>query len=246
MTNSYLFCRVAYAPVRKEANDSSEMVTQFLFGETAEILQTTEKWLEVKLLEDGYIGFVDPKQFILISDIERENWCIGRSRYFHALTINTPREKMQLPAGCFVKDNFAINNQLYAISAKEQPFSDWKSYAASFLNVPYLWGGRSNFGIDCSGFTQQVMRFKKIELPRDASQQIHFGKNIPFEEREVGDIAFFHNASGKITHVGILLENNKIIHASGFVKIDTLTEEGIICHETQQITHLLNCVKRID
>ena len=246
MIKNYLFCRVSCAPVRKEANDISEMVTQFLFGETAKLVHASEKWFEVKSLEDGYSGFVDPKQFIQLSEIEKENWLMGRTRYFHSLTLNTPQEKIQLPAGCFVKDNFTINNQLYAITTKDMPYSDWKSYALSFLNVAYLWGGRSNFGIDCSGFTQQIMRYKKVELPRDASQQVHLGTTIPFEQREIGDIAFFHNTTGKVTHVGILLEYNKIIHASGFVKIDSLTEEGIICSETQRHTHVLNCVKRFN
>lgn len=244
MNKLFLFCRVSVSPVRSEEKDSSEMVTQFLFGELALLIEQSEKWLKVQSLEDDYIGYVDPKQFIVISELEKENWKIGRKRYFQSVTLKMPRETMILPSGCFVKSNFSINNQLYSIQKEEQFFSDWKHYALHFLNTPYLWGGRSTFGIDCSGFTQQIMRFRKIELPRDASQQVSVGQKIAFEQRQIGDLLFFRNSNNKITHVGIVIDTYKIIHASGFVKIDTFTKDGIICAETGVLTHQLNCVVR--
>jgi len=112
------------------------------------------------------------------------------------------------------------------------------------LNAPYLWGGKSFFGIDCSGFTQQVFRFLDKRLPRDAYQQAEEGMTVEFDETEVGDLAFFANASGKITHVGIILENMQIIHAHGAVRLDELTKEGIFSADKGGITHYLTVIKR--
>lgn len=238
-----LLCRVACSPVRSDAKDSSEMVSQVLFGELVTIVHKTEKWVLIKSLEDGYEGFADPKQYIEITETEKDSWLALRKRYFSFITLKTSRGFLTLPPGCFSAPSFSFQQQHYEITDKQKEFQDWKTFANSFLNVSYLWGGRSHCGIDCSGFTQQIMRFRGTELPRDASQQVLHGATVAFEQRTTGDIAFFHNADNKITHVGILVENDKIIHASGFVKADTFTQEGIICSETKQLTHPLNCIK---
>lgn len=244
MNKRYLFCRIAYSPVRLNEQDSSEMVTQMLFGEVAELLAQTEKWLHIRSMEDSYEGFVDPKQFITLSEIEMEHWKLSRKRCFSSVLLNGPRGLISLPAGCFTKEHFTINNHFYQRQQVASNPSNWQQYAQSFLNVSYLWGGRSHYGIDCSGFTQQIMRFRNVELPRDASQQVLQGTDISFDNREIGDIVFFQNAQQKVTHVGILLEKDKIIHASGFVKIDTINKEGIICAETHQLTHVFHSIKR--
>lgn len=114
-----------------------------------------------------------------------------------------------------------------------------------YLNAPYQWGGKSPFGIDCSGFTQMVYRLAGYQLKRDASQQVMQGKTVALSDAQVGDLAFFTNEAGRITHVGLMLDNNRIMHASGKVRIDTLDEQGIIHHETKQYTHQLNIMKRI-
>jgi cell wall-associated NlpC family hydrolase len=215
-----------------------------LFGETAELLQQTDKWLKIRSLEDQYEGFVDSKQYILLSELDLEHWKTSRKRYFMPASMKSPRGLIQLPAGCFLKESFSISNQHYSIDSIMPSFSTWKQFAMSFLNTPYLWGGRSHYGIDCSGFSQQVMRFQKIELPRDASQQVLLGTEIAFHDRKEGDVAFFQNSTEKVTHVGILLEHNKIIHASGFVKIDNFTEKGIICLENNTMTHQFHSIKR--
>lgn len=238
-----LFCRVACSPVRSEAKDSSEMVSQVLFGELVTLVQKTEKWILIKSVEDGYEGFADPKQYVEVTETEKDSWLILRKRYFSFITLKTSRGFLTLPPGCFSAPSFSFQQNHYEITEEQKEFQDWKAFARSFLNTSYLWGGRSHYGTDCSGFTQQVMRFRGTEMPRDASQQVLHGNPVTFEQRAAGDIAFFHNANTKITHVGILVENNKIIHASGFVKEDTFTQEGIICSETKQLTHSLNSIK---
>ena len=238
-----LFCRVACSPFRSEAKDSSEMVSQVLFGELVTLVQKTEKWILIKSLEDGYEGFADPKQYIEITETEKDNWLALRKRYFSFITLKTSRGFLTLPPGCFSAPYFSLQEQHYEITDEQKEFPDWQAFSNSFLNVSYLWGGRSHYGIDCSGFTQQIMRFRGTELPRDASQQVLYGNTVAFEQRIAGDIAFFHNTNNKITHVGILTEKDRIIHASGFVKEDTFTQEGIICSETKQLTHSLNCIK---
>lgn len=234
---------MACSPVRSEAKDSSEMISQVLFGELVTLVRKTEKWILIKSLEDGYEGFADPKQYTEITETEKENWLTLRKRYFSFITLKTALGLLQLPPGCFSASSFSLHQQHYEITDVQKEFPDWKAFANNFLNVSYLWGGRSHYGIDCSGFTQQIMRFRGTELPRDASQQVLHGNPVAFEQRAAGDVAFFHNMNNKITHVGILTKQDKIIHASGFVKEDTFIQEGIICSETNQLTHSLNCIK---
>ena len=118
--------------------------------------------------------------------------------------------------------------------------------AKEFLNAPYLWGGKSFFGVDCSGFTQLVYKVNNVKLPRDAYQQAEVGEALSFvEESQPGDLAFFENAEGRIIHVGIMLDDQKIIHASGKVRIDTLDSTGIFNQEMNKHTHKLRFVKSI-
>lgn len=120
-----------------------------------------------------------------------------------------------------------------------------KQVAYKFLNTSYLWGGKSVFGIDCSGFTQMTYKFINKQLPRDASQQAEKGDIVNFlQQANCGDLAFFDNEEGQIIHVGILLNQHEIIHSSGKVRIDKIDNQGIVNSETKQQTHRLRIIKR--
>ena len=226
---------VSVAPVRAENSDKAEMVTQLLFGESVEILETAGNWAKIKTDYDGYEGWVDPKQISPVSEEEfAERQVKILSDGFSFCTIKD--KKMLLSAGSECEN---LNQQNAQKSISE--------IAVDFLNVPYLWGGRSYFGIDCSGFTQLVYKIKDIKLPRDAYQQAERGFVLDFiEEAEPGDLAFFENEEGRIIHVGIMLENQKVIHAHGKVRIDQLDSVGIFNKDQNKHTHKLRFIKRIN
>ena len=115
-----------------------------------------------------------------------------------------------------------------------------------FLGTAYLWGGKSIFGVDCSGFVQQLYKLFGIFLPRDAYQQAEVGELVGFlQEAKLGDLAFFDNDEGRITHVGMLLSDRLIMHASGNVRIDPIDHAGIIHRITGKRTHHLRLIKRV-
>lgn len=244
----FLFCKVAVSPVRKEASDTSEMVTQILFGEVAEIIHQEEAWIQIKSLEDGYEGFVSNKQFVFINQQQLTQWKKDRYRLSFPSFIESKKGIIRLPIGCFLSKNgnFEIDDTLYLSQKEEKDIYNWQQFSMQFINTAYLWGGRTEWGIDCSGFTQQVLRFRKVELPRDASQQASLGNKVSFNNRKPGNLVFFQNEKGKIIHVGILLTEHKIIHASGHVRIDELTEKGIINIDTNAISHTFHSVRTYD
>jgi cell wall-associated NlpC family hydrolase len=160
---------------------------------------------------------------------------------------------MQLPLGCeislFLNGAAGSNAFRYEgklLSLKKYPhFAEQVIYLSYFfLNTPYLWGGRSVFGIDCSGFSQLVFKMAGKRLLRDACQQAGQGTPVKSDQAQAGDLAFFTNESGRVVHVGILLEKGLIIHAAGKVRIDQLTAEGIINVDTGLKTHSLSGIRR--
>jgi polysugar degrading enzyme len=230
---------VSVVPVRAENSDRAEIVTQLLFGESCDILEVDKNWTKIKIHFDGYEGWVDTKQVSPISDadfIKRKTKTVTENfiNYQHngEKTLLSIGSEIEFDNQEDIKNNFDKENL--------------KKTALEFLNVPYLWGGRSFFGIDCSGFTQIVYKVNGIQLPRDAYQQAELGEVLDFvEEAEVGDLAFFENEEGRIIHVGIMLENQKIIHAHGKVRIDDLDCIGIFNKDQNKHTHKLRFVKRI-
>lgn len=254
----------ALVPVRSEARDSAEMVTQLLFGDVVTLLERDRQWMHVRNRDDAYEGWIDEKMVLPIStgDLER----IGHWEYVFAPSLPLEWQQPQgvlpvhLTLGCRMpvfkgagaEDDFLINLAGHQIQAARQSLchyeeagpTDLVSHSARYLGAPYLWGGKSLWGIDCSGFTQICYTVCGVQIPRDASQQIHRGKEISFDERQAGDLAFFKNNRGKVHHVGIVIDDKLIRHAAGCVHDALLTAEGIFNHQ-QQLTHELCSIKRI-
>lgn len=226
---------LAVIPMRAEPSDKSEIVNQILYGETFDIIEENEKWSKVKLKHDKYIGWIDKKQWTAVNQHQQTPNVV--KEIFQEI-INEGK-KIYVPMGSFVE-----KKRLNKISIKNSILHD----AKLFLDTPYLWGGRTFMGIDCSGFTQVVFRANGIYLLRDAYQQATQGENISFENSRNEDIAFFKNKDNKIIHVGILFKEEKklkIIHASGKVRIDLFDETGIFNEESQTYSHTLHSIKRI-
>jgi cell wall-associated NlpC family hydrolase len=248
-------CNLAIIPIRAEASDRSEQVSQLLFGEHFKVIELTAKWAQVELAYDGYIGWIDVKQFQPISEenytfLNETTSLLNADLIEYITTPNNQLMPISLGASLSFLENTTINTSNYSFDGSKvsgiKPKSELLKTAFLYLNAPYLWGGKTPFGIDCSGFTQMVYKLNGVHLLRDASQQATQGVPLSFiEESEPGDLAFFDNEEGKIIHVGIMMENNYIIHASGKVRIDRLDHLGIYNAETNRHTHKLRVIKKV-
>lgn len=246
----YGICPISIAPLRLETSDASEMVSQVLYGEIFKILENRKKWSKIRLSHDKYEGWIDNKQFTEIASEEYHSILDKEPIFSNDLiahlthqdhTLSTVTIGAQVSSSIFLKDSFQID-QSKSIKNKAQLVDN----ALLFLNTPYLWGGRSPLGIDCSGFTQLIYRLNGYQLLRDASEQATQGDVLSFiEESEPGDLAFFDNSEGKITHVGIIMSDNYIIHAHGKVRIDRLDQSGIFNVDKNIHTHKLRVIKKI-
>jgi len=254
----FAYCALSVIPVRKDPNDRSEMVTQLLFGERVEVIDKQDNWRKVKLAFDGYTGWVDKKQLVELelSEYSRlEAMPPSLSMDIVQLVVLNSHQVVPVVLGSSLtgfnqkKFNFGGTEFLYEgnVSTFIKPDASLLlEHAYMYLNSPYLWGGRSPFGIDCSGFTQMAYKLCGISIKRDASQQAENGTLINLvEEANPGDLAFFDNAEGKITHVGFVLPNKMILHASGRVRIDKLDHQGIFNQEVNTYTHNLRLIRRI-
>ena len=257
----YGICHLSVVPCRLEPSDSSEMVTQMLFGEVLKIYEEKRAgWRKIKTAFDDYDCWIDDKQYIEINETEFERLntspitvCSEMANIITNIDNNDLTPILlgsSLPS--FKENQIRFNKFIYQFdgqtfdTSQEIAKSNLAENAMMYLNAPYLWGGRSPFGIDCSGFTQVIYKLNGFKLPRDASQQAEIGETLSFiEESKSGDLAFFDNEEGKIIHVGIMLENNNIIHASGKIRIDKIDHQGIFNSETNSYSHRLRLIKKI-
>ncbi|MBR1626219.1 MAG: C40 family peptidase [Bacteroidales bacterium] len=253
----YGFIYLGVVPVRKEPKSSSEQISQLLFGDVAEILdyhvgtnRFSDSWLKIRNLYDNYEGWID-KRNILLSFATKNTQ--------HQYIVSSPIAKIKMDDDVIIvpmssvlpdKQPFFIDNHRFSlIEGSVIPLDKCNpllinAVSLLYLNCPYQWGGKSILGIDCSGFTQNVFKFAGIKLPRDASQQANVGQDNCFENIKNGDLCFFDNKDNKITHVGIYLGQNKIIHCSGRVRIDDIDATGIkIKGDNQEYSHRLCKIK---
>jgi cell wall-associated NlpC family hydrolase len=249
-------CCVPVSPLRAEPSHKTEMVSQQVFGECCEILETgKDQWIRIRCAHDGYEGWCQASHVTEIDPACSRDQGQGllpgwvNELLFDGRSMRVPMggvlaamtegravwgpHSVEYAGGCWDPGPAARDSKTLA------------QIAGSFLNTPYLWGGKTVFGADCSGFSQSVFKFLGIALLRDAGQQAMQGETIGFlQEAKTGDLAFFDNEEGRITHVGILLNDHEIIHASGKVRIDRVDHMGIVHAETFQHTHSLRLIKR--
>lgn len=258
----YGISNLSIIPVRSDPSETSEMCTQVLFGEHYTILDENKKWCKIKLAFDGYEGWIDQKMVLEVP----EKYFLQLSQQQSVVTTDpfniVQPEKgysnflivagSSLPFYKHASNSFRVGEETYFIQGerlsppKKNIRNSIIDNALKYFNSPYLWGGRSPFGVDCSGFTQILYKMAGLHIPREAQQQAMIGENITFvEEALPGDLAFFDNEEGKIVHVGVVWEKNKIIHSSGKVRIDNIDHFGIFNIDTGRYSHQMRLMRRI-
>jgi hypothetical protein len=247
-------CENVFVPLRSGPSHKSEMLSQIIFGEKYIVKGEAGKWLKVETLFDSYSGWIDMDHLQHCEDngneksfvINKTLPCLKKDK---TMLVLEPGSEIYTPD--FKSRTFAAGGNIFKAT---QEFN--KSYitinesitdtAMRFMNSPYIWGGRIPSGIDCSGLTQLVYKIHGISLPRDSGQQAETGEtiNLLYESRP-GDLVFFDNERGTITHVGMIFSEGLVIHASGRVRIDTMDHQGIFKPETGKYSHHLRLIKRI-
>lgn len=250
-------CLLPVIPVRKEPSHRSEMVSQLLFGEYVLMGEEKDDFVFVKCDYDGYEGWVQAKQ---LTPIEKNGFLqtdVYTANFATPVTKNDSLLHVPFATPVYAQNDFNFLAGGYSFTYLMQPQQTWKvserwfsvgTLAAAYqpyLNAPYLWGGKSVYGTDCSGFVQQVFKLFGVRLLRDAYLQAEQGNRVTsLAEARVGDLAFFQNEKGRVTHVGIVLDEGKIVHASGEVRIDAITEEGIFNNQMRKRTHEMHSIRR--
>ncbi len=253
-------CSQTLIPVRSKSSHQSEQLTQLLFGDCYTVLEVKNEWIKIQIDVDDYVGWIPENQFSLISDSDftqfQENYFISSDIITTLIHLSNNTTMLLAPGSIVInfhdgKFSFGENN--YLTEGKLTQSCDLKASrkeiidnAKKFINSPYLWGGKTPFGIDCSGLIQIVYRLSGIKLPRDTTQQVNVGEEIDhLSNSNPGDLVFFNNEREEICHVGILLNREKVIHSSGYVRIDPIDNKGIFRPESNAYSHKLMVIKKI-
>jgi len=257
---NYGIVQIPCKGVRKESSEQSEMISQLLFGEIFEILEKSPGWLLVKNEFDGYEGWISQSGTALLAAEELQQYrnyskCIQPDTFL-SLQRSSGEERMLIPAGSVVyyDDNAPLKVHCSETYRVENPCREISGditerilkTGKQFLNTPYLWGGKSTFGTDCSGLVQTVFKILGVSLSRDTSLQVTQGTALNMlPEARTGDLVFFDDEEGEIVHVGLLMEPGLVLHASGLVRIDPIDHQGIYSRELKRYTHKLRVIKRV-
>jgi|TARA_B110000037_G_scaffold53723_1_gene65941 gamma-D-glutamyl-L-lysine dipeptidyl-peptidase len=246
----YGLCDLSVVALRSEASDTSELISQVLYGDHFKVLEHRKSWSRIRLGFDKYEGWIDNKQFQFIDEVDYKilhksdplmstdlvDFITTQKQHLHPILLGATLNGLS-----YLKHTF---EGTASVGLKDK--TKLIDTAILYLNTPYLWGGKTPFGIDCSGFVQMVYKLNGFNILRDASQQASQGDALSFiEESEPGDLAFFDNNEGDIIHVGIIMKDHKIIHAHGKVRIDLLDQSGIYNVDTKTHSHKLRVIKKI-
>lgn len=242
-------------PGRSEPSDKSEMVTQLLFGEAYDVLDSHRNWLFVENRHDGYKCWIDKKQHNEApDDIEQsyDSSSLKRCGDPFGFLTGADNHRYGIPCGAILRGykegrvHMYNRSLLFEGRVARHDSESIIRHAWRFLHAPYLWGGKTAFGIDCSGLMQVIFNCAGIDLPRDAYQQATVGESVDFVDMtEPGDLVFFDNEEQRITHVGVVIEKERILHASGCVRIDKLDHQGIFNADVNSYTHKLRLIRRV-
>ncbi len=247
-------------PLRAEPDDRSEMISQLLLGERFICGENSRGFCKISNWIDNYSGWIDEKTITEITEQEYEDLNKQKS-YYVAIPLAEAFDLMnkcviRIPGGsrlpnCDSIGRFSLHERKFQVhrdfilEESEISRDGLLMTAMSFINAPYMWGGKTVMGIDCSGFTQVVFSLHGYKLPRDSKDQALEGESVSLEASQPGDLVFCQNASGDVIHVGIVMDKRRIIHASGRVKIEKLDDQGIYSEEYQRYTHQLHSIRRI-
>ena len=257
--NRYALITNTIVPLRADAADESEIMTELLFGDTFQILDQKHQWRYIRADADGYEGWIDEKAYVLLTDKQHRESTAGQAVYL----LDTVGElewpggyRQKLVKGCRLPGYDALSGSVQVGNVRlrvhgrtitgHHELYRVLEIAASYMYAPYLWGGKTDFGMDCSGLTQMSFRLAGYyDLPRNARDQIHEGELVDFDRRMPGDLAYFASKSGKITHVGLVWTDGLILHAHGQVHLDPLQVDGIFSRKFNRLSHHLVAIKRL-
>ncbi|HEX2746381.1 MAG TPA: SH3 domain-containing C40 family peptidase [Verrucomicrobiales bacterium] len=251
----FAVCRLSLVPVRLHPDHVSEMTTQVRGGEAVEILETQGQYWRVRVVADGYGGWVTSRQFTVAADAAPPAATVFTDDLCGEAVRDDARIILPLgsPLPGYDGGKFQLGTEWWTWAGKTRTAPDGPpdkaellSYARRFLHTPYHWGGRTLFGIDCSGFMQAVFKAFGVQLLRDSKQQATQGTPVAGLSAAVpGDLVFFGSQELGIYHVGLLLPCSEIIHSSTMVRVDDLFNEGIRNRETGQISHRIETIRRV-